>query len=185
MPGKGDGKRLSVDETEPAAAVSTEQNMEPAASSRNKPRQMSMSESLVRPVLDRIVSLERELAERLDLLAENRKLTADVHRLDQDVTRKDAEIEKLKNDLVYQKRLLEKEIEDRMRVLDEKWAMMDKEVSDRVARERDEFEKRLAAERNLWSERLRQEEERYAVELAEMQKKEGFWSRLVKMLTWS
>ncbi len=42
-------------------------------------------------------------------------------------------------------------------MLDEKWALMDREVSERISRERDGFEKRLAQERSAWSERLANE----------------------------
>jgi hypothetical protein len=136
-------------------------------------------------ILERISALEKELSFRLDLVAENMRITGELRLKDQEIARKDIEIEKLQRDLIYQKRLLEKEIEDRMRVLDEKWALMDREVSERVARERDEFEKRLALERDAWAERLSREQEKYAAGLAELQTKGGFWSRLVKMLTWS
>lgn len=175
---------MSVDEIESGDAMPSEQSTENAAS-RGKPRQMSMNESLVRPVLDRIESMEKEFSEKLDLLAENRRLSGEVRRLDQELARRDVEIEKFKSELVYQKRLLEKEIEDRRRALEERWALMDREVSDRVAREREEFERRLASERSIWSERLKQGEEKFASDLAELQKKEGFWSRLIRMLTWS
>lgn len=156
-----------------------------AGPSRAGARQLSMSDSFLRPLTERIEAMEKELLERLDLLCENRKISEELRRKEGEIARKEVEIETLKRDLVYQKRLLEKEIEDRMRSLDEKWALMDREVAERVARERDEFENRLARERSIWSERLVREQEKYAAGLAELQTKEGFWARLVRMLTWS
>ena len=101
-------------------------------------------------ILERISALEKELSFRLDLAAENMRIAGELRLKDQEIARKDIEIEKLQRDLIYQKRLLEKEIEDRLRVLDEKRALMDREVSDRVARERDEFEKKTGfGERHL------------------------------------
>jgi hypothetical protein len=140
---------------------------------------------MAKPIVERIAALEKELSLRLDLASENMRMCRELRQKDQEIADRDVEIEKLKRDLVYQKRLLEKEIEDRTRMLDEKWALMDREVSERVARERDEFEKRLAFERSTNSERLEQEQEKFAASLAELQTRGGFWSRLVKMLTWS
>ncbi len=179
------GNRLKFDESEIEALAPAEQAPAPDARPAGKPRQMSMPEALVRPVLDRMAALEAQVAEKLDLLAENRRLTEEIRHADRELASKDTEIEKLKRDLVYQKKLLEKEIEDRMRVLDEKWALMDREVSERIAREREEFEARLARERSTWSDRLAAEQEKFEADLARMRSKEGFWTRLLRMLTWS
>jgi chromosome segregation ATPase len=178
------GKRLTIDESGLEALVSDE-TPKPETIAPGRPRQISFSEAMAQPIVERISALEKEISSRLDLVSENRQIVRELRQKDQEIADRDIEIEKLKRDLVYQKRLLEKEIEDRMRLLDEKWALMDREVSERVARERDEFEKRLELERNTWSERLSQEQEKFADSLAELQTKGGFWSRLVKMLTWS
>lgn len=140
---------------------------------------------MVRPLAERISSLEREISEKLDLVAENRQLTLELRQKDRDIAIRDTEIEKLKRDLLYQKRLLEKEVEDRTRVLDEKRALMDREVAARIARERDEFDRRLEEERKSWAERLARIQEEDAAREAELLTKQGFWTRFLKMLTWS
>jgi hypothetical protein len=178
------GKQLIIDESGLEALLS-ENTPRSENSMPGRPRQISISETMSIPILERISALEKELSFRLDLVDENRRIADELRLKEQAIAAKDIVIEKLQRDLIYQKRLLEKEVEDRTRVLDEKWALMDREVSERVARERDEFEKRLALERSTWSERLAQEQEKYAASLTELQTRGGFWSRLVKMLTWS
>lgn len=71
------------------------------------------------------------------------------------------------------------------RLLDEKWALMDREISERISRERNEFETKLQAERTLWSERLANERRAFELKIAQLQTKQGFWTRLMKILTWS
>ncbi|MGA2404958.1 MAG: hypothetical protein ABSG91_25185, partial [Syntrophobacteraceae bacterium] len=137
------------------------------------------------PLVERISALERQFAEKLALLAENGRLAQELRQAHLDIAGRDTEIEKLRGDMVYQKKLLEKEVEDCTRLLDEKWALMDREVSERVSRERDEFETILQAERTLWSERLAHERHTFELQIAQLQTKQGFWTRLMKMLTWS
>jgi excisionase family DNA binding protein len=181
------GNRLKFDESDIEALARAEPGPAPApdAPLPGRPRQVSIFEAIVRPVLDRIAALEKQVAEGFFLLSENQHLAEEVRRLERELALKDTETEKLKRDLVYQKKLLEKEVEDRMRVLDEKWALMDREMSERVVREREEFEGRLARERSTWSDRLAAEQERFESNLAQLRSKEGFWSRLLRMLTWS
>ncbi len=62
---------------------------------------------------------------------------------------------------------------------------MDREVSERVSRERDQFETILQAERTLWSERAAHDRHVFEAEIANLQAKQGFLTRLIKMLTWS
>ncbi len=175
--------RLKFDESEIEALAPAKPP--PDARPAGRPRQMSIPEAVVRPVLDRIAALETQVAEKLDLLSENRNMADEIRHMERELALKDTEIEKLKRDLVYQKKLLEKEIEDRMRVLDEKRALMDREISERISREREEFEARLARERSTWSDRLAAEQEKFKTDLARMRSKEGFWARLLRMLTWS
>lgn len=178
------GKRMSIDEDSVNALLPEPRQEAPPAPSKT-PRQMSFPEMMLRPLAERLSVLEKTISEKLDLAEENRRLTKESWQKDQEIAARDVEIEKLKRDLLYQKRLLEKEIEDRMRVLEEKAAFMDRELTERIARERDEFENRLLIERSAWSDRLAREQERYAASLAELQNRAGFWTRLVRMLTWS
>lgn len=178
------GKRLIIEESE-LETIAPRENLEQKPTVSNRPRQVSLDEVLVRPLTERVSALEKEVSEHLGLISENRCLIEELRRKDREIAERETEIEKLRCDLVYQKRLLEKEIDDRKRVLDERRVAMDGEIADRVARERDEFGTRLEAERRLWSERLAHEQEKCAAEIAELQSKEGFWARLARMLTWS
>ncbi|MEM5785985.1 MAG: hypothetical protein AAGU11_01625 [Syntrophobacteraceae bacterium] len=180
------GNRLSIDESSlKSSGLPVRLEAAPAPVKTDRPRQISFSDALVHPVLERVAALEKTLAEKLDLFDENRRLAEELRGRDREIAQKDMEIEKLKRDLVYQKRLLEKEIEDRVRVLEEKKAIMDGEFAERVARERDEFERRIALERNTWSDRLAMEQEKFEAAISEAQARGGFWSRLSRMLTWS
>jgi len=176
--------RLSVDESDLGVLLS-QQRPESAAAVSNRPRQVSLPDMLTGPLIERISDLERQFAETLDLLAENRRLTQQLHQAQLDIAGRDTEMEKLRGDMVYQKKLLEKEVEDRARLLDEKSEFMDREASERVSRERDQFETILQAERTLWSERVAHEQHVFEAEIAKLQAKQGLFTRLMKMLTWS
>ena len=149
------------------------------------PKQTSFSDAVVRPVLERLTALEEDLSEKFGFLEENRRLFSEIRRIEQELSKRDHELERLQQDLVYQKRLFEKEIQDYARLLDEKWAVREQETEDRLERQSEEFEQRLEIERNIWSEKLDREQERSAAALAEAQRRQGLWSRFVRMLTWS
>lgn len=147
-------------------------------------------------VVDRISGLEEQMRRFHELLTENRLLSKQLKDLEQEIARKDLEIEKLRRDLVYQSRIQKKELEDHQKIIQEKWSVMEKEAAERIAREREHFESRLVQEQGLWSERLAleqsqwaerlaQERENHARKLHEATRQEGFWSRLLKMMTWS
>jgi chromosome segregation ATPase len=178
------GKGLTVDESDLWAFLS-HFKPETGAAVSGRPRQVSLPEMLAGPLNERISALEKELAEKLDLLAENRRLEQELREARLDVAGKEAEIERLKGDLAGRKGSLEKEAEDRLRALDEERALTEREVSERISRERDEFEEALQAERTLWSERLASERRNFEAELEQLKTREGFWTRLVRMLTWS
>jgi len=129
--------------------------------------------------------LEAQVNEKWQKDAENKRLHELLREQDRQLAKKDLEIEKLRRDLVYQKRLSEKEAEDQRLALDAKWARLEKEASKRAAHERELLEQRLIQERDICCERLAQQQERFAQELAAMRNQEGFWSRLMKMITWS
>ncbi len=177
-------KRLTIEESDLWVFLSRiKPEIEAAVPSR--PRQISLPEMLAGPLIERISALEKQIAEKLDLLAENGRLAQELRQAHLDIAGRDTEIEKLRGDMVYQKQLLENEVEDRTRLLDEKWALMDREISERISRERNEFETKLQAERTLWSERLANERRAFELKIAQLQTKQGFWTRLMKILTWS
>jgi len=177
-------KGLIIEESDLGLFLSrTKPQIETGQSSR--PRQVSLPQMLAGQLMEHISAMKTELSEKLDLLAENRQLAQELSRVRLDIASRDAEIEKLKTDTFQQKKLMEKENEDRMRVLAEERMLMEKQVSERVSRERDAFEKTLQAERTLWSERLEHEQLLFQSELNQLKTKQGFWTRLMKMLTWS
>ena len=177
------GKGLTVDEADLWAFLSRFKPETEAAVS-GRPRQVSLPEIMAGPLVERISTLEKALSEKLDFLAENKRIELELDRAHLDIADRDAEIEKLKGGMTG-RTLVEREAEDRVRALDEERAQMEREVSERISRERDEFETILQAERTLWSERLAKERSRFEAELEQLKKKEGFWARIVRMLTWS
>ncbi|NTU47376.1 MAG: helix-turn-helix domain-containing protein [Syntrophobacteraceae bacterium] len=137
------------------------------------------------PVLDRMSTLEKRVEHIAALLSENSRLSEELRKRDRELVSKEVEMEKLRLDLEFQKRLHEKEMEDQARIFQERWSLMEKETAEKIAREREHLESRLTQEKNLWSERLAQEKESFTQRLFEAHRQEGFWSRLMKMMTWS
>jgi excisionase family DNA binding protein len=136
-------------------------------------------------IRNRLAAVEAQIAEQWQLVAENQRLQELLREHARHMADKDLEIEKSRRDLVYQKRLGEKELEDHRLAFEEKQELMAKEASEKIAHERELLERRLIQEQHLWSERLAQEQERFAQRLAAMRDEEGFWARLMKMITWS
>jgi excisionase family DNA binding protein len=132
----------------------------------------------VMEMLERLMSVETKL---LQVLAENRLLL----QTRQELAQKELEIQKLERDLVYQKRLFEKELSDQQKFFDEKWQLMQAEIAQRMELERKQLDEKLMLERNSWSEKLCDQEKRHAQIIVEAKNPESFWSRLVKMMTWS
>ena len=130
--------------------------------------------TVMESILERLTTLEARLEEISTLTQENQSLFHELREKESLLAVKDIEIEKLRRDLLYQKRILEKEAEDRRAAAEEQ----------RDALERAHAE-RLAAEEARWTERLAHEQERFNLQLSQARRQEGFWGRLVKMLTWS
>ncbi len=139
----------------------------------------------LQPVLDRMSALEKRVEHIAALLADNGRLSEELRQRDRELVSKEVEMEKLRLDLEVQKRVHEKEMEDQARIFQERWSLLEKETAEKIAREREHLESRLTQEKNLWSERLAQEKEGFTQRLFEAHRQEGFWSRLMKMMTWS
>jgi excisionase family DNA binding protein len=137
------------------------------------------------PVLDRMSALEKRVEHIMALLAENGRLSEELRQRERELVSKEVEMEKLRLNLDVQKRLHEKEMQDQARIFHERWSLLEKETAEKIAREREHLESRLTQEKNLWSERLAQEKEGFAQRLFDAHRQEGFWSRLMKMMTWS
>ena len=173
------GARGSAPGSNPApAALREEKALRPPP-----PRQMTFSDTVVRPVLERLSVLQQVLSDGLDFREENRQLTEEIRKKELELAKRDEEIEKLKRDLMYQKKLFEKELEDYARLLDAKWAIREQEVEDRLAAERAGFEHRLALEKKVLSERMAQQQAKHSASLAEAETGRGFWARIARMLT--
>ena len=181
------GRQILIPEAQLKALLDTENGLEDEASPAiSDDRTLAASlKGALEAITNRLTAVEAQIIEQWQLSAENQRLQELLRDHGQQMAVKDLEIEKLRRDLVYQKRLGEKELEDHRLVLKEKWAMMEKEASERAAHERELLEQRLIQEQQIWSERLAQEQERFAQRLVAMSSQEGFWARLVKMITWS
>ncbi|MBP8646290.1 MAG: hypothetical protein KBH99_09245 [Syntrophobacteraceae bacterium] len=133
----------------------------------------------------KLAELERRLDDKCGLLNENQRLLDQLHEQQHELARKNAEIEKLQRDLLYQKRLVEKELQDTRKAMDDRAALLERQCQERISREREMLQERWALQEKHLEERLEWEKERYSLKLLEVQQREGFWSKLVRMLTWS
>ncbi len=144
----------------------------------------------------RLTALERQLADKWERVDENQRLHERLHHQDRQLATQELELERLRRDLLYQQRLAAKEIEDQRQACEERLTRMEQEAAATIARERDQAEAALAQERQRWSEKLAQQEQAWSEKLAQEQERfarmltatrnqEGFWARLVRMITWS
>lgn len=180
------GRQILIPEAQLKALVDAEAHLqEEAPQSSLDSVSMDSGKEPLEVILSRLASLEAQVNDKWQKDVEIKRLHELVREQDRRLAEKDLELEKLRRDLVYQKRLSEKEVEDRRLALEAKWALLEQEASKRAAHERELLEQRLLQERNMCSERLAQQQERLAQELAAMRHQEGFWSRLMKMITWS
>lgn len=132
-----------------------------------------------------VQSVARDVLELKEMLPVLEHVREAIRQKERELAEKTVEIEKLKRDLLYQQRLHKKELEDQRQMLQEKWSLMEKELAERIARERAHFEYLLSEEKRLWSEKLAREQELFSQKLTQMTQQEGFWARLIKMITWS
>jgi hypothetical protein len=180
------GRQVLLDEGALAALVQREQPID-----RNVGHQVAPSwlEAFRTETLkffsDRLEILEKSMLERKLLQKENQSLQEALVQQQREISQKELEIAKLQRDLLYQQRIHEKEIQEHALRFEEKSALVQQQAADRWARERERIEQVLEEERRLWSDRLAQEQERYAHKLAEIRSQEGFWARLMRMITWS
>jgi len=180
LPAKRKGRQLFVSEEELQFFMQKAANA-PSENFAGATALPPLSSEALEPLLKRLSGLEKRLEQ---LLVENRRILQESSSKDQLLAQKDLEIEKLQRDLVYQKRLLEKELEDQRRFFDEKWSILQKENEERISLERKHSEEKLMLEQHRYSERLAMQKEQHAQMMVEVQNREGFWSRLIKMMTW-
>ena len=133
----------------------------------------------------RLAALESQLVDKWQIVVENQRLHQLLRDQDRRLAEKDLEIEKLRRDLVYQQRLCDKELEDHHLASQERQRLVERAASESAAQESQRLEQALVQERQIWSQKLAQEQERFAQMLASMRNQEGFWARLMRMITWS
>ncbi len=182
------GRQMLIPETELKAFAETaasleggERTTEPAA--RSLPA--ACPNDALEDIKDRLAALEHQLTEKWQVAAENQHLSQLLREQDRQMTEKGLELEKLHRDLLYQQRLAEKALEDQRAAFQEQLTRMEQDANARTAQERERAEQLLAQERQHWSEKLAQEQERFARMLATARNQDGFWARLVRMITWS
>jgi len=69
--------------------------------------------------------------------------------------------------------------------MDDRAALLERQCQERISREREMLLERWALQEKHLEERIEWEKEKYSRKLLEVQQREGFWSKLVRMLTWS
>ena len=180
------GRHLFVSESSLRTFMEAEEKAaaEEAPAGTEQP-EAALSREMLRPVMYRLTALQKQLEENLELFKENQRLNEELRQKERELSLKDYEIEKLKNDQVYQRRLLDKELEDHQKILEEKWAVLQKDASERIAQERGHMDEMLAMLERRWTEKLAEEKEGFVRQLAEAGRREGLWTRLIKMMTWS
>ncbi len=181
------GEDIRVTESELKKFLDTERKAgEKEILSNNSPAPSAHPQGgLIKPILDHLSNLNREIRDRWDFIRENKQLEYELRQKELLLAQREMDIQNLQNELEHQKELYAKEIEALERILREKWAVMEKETEKRIALEREELEKYFALEKEHWSNKLKEEKERYVQKLNEVQQKESFWSKLMRMMTWS
>ncbi len=134
---------------------------------------------------EQLAVLQRTLDEKWDLLNRNQQLHLEIIRLREEISRQKAEIQSLLGDLSRLRSSRDREMEEFQRQWQERYNQEREETARRLAAEKAHFEEKLAWTEKHWSEILQQTQEDHARELARAGEREGFWVRLVRMLTWS
>ena len=107
------GKQILVSQSQIQALIDAEKGLENEASQASLDRPSAPSrEEAFELLLSRLAALEGQIIEKWQIFTDNQRLHQLIREQDQELAEENLEIEKLRRDLVYQKRLCEKEIED-------------------------------------------------------------------------
>jgi hypothetical protein len=136
-------------------------------------------------LLDRLGSLEEQLVKRLDLGHEHQELHKALRAAEQELAVRTAEVERLKKELLVQKRAWERELESQQRLQQEKEALLRQETADKLALAQKFYDGQLRLEKERYLERSGRERERVERHLDDLHRDEGFWARVMRLLTWS
>jgi excisionase family DNA binding protein len=142
-------------------------------------------EEVLRSVLKELFAIQEQLDNKWGLVNENQRLQQLLRDKDRELAERNAEIDRLKRVATIHREIADKDLEDRERSLAEKLSMLEEQTARRLAREQEMCREHAARLEEQWARRLAEERERFARDMAEAQRREGFWARLVKMMTWS
>jgi hypothetical protein len=150
-----------------------------------EPRVIPISRKEFKELLDRLRTLEERLTERMELEQKHRELLEQLRGTEQQLAQRVLEVERLKNELVQQKRVWEKELEGQRRLLEEKMALVRQESSEKLIMAQQYYDKQLQLNQENYHERSGREKDRFRQKLVDYQRQEGLWARLMRMITWS
>jgi excisionase family DNA binding protein len=199
LTGERKGRQVQISETELKRFAETQKGFETCEHEihpGSEPVPPASHADVLEHIDGRLAALEARLNERWQMVKENQHLQQLLREHDLKLAEKDLEVQKLRRDLVYQKRLADKELEDHRLAFQERLTRVEQEAAERRAqegerleqaleRERERMEEALSRERQLCSEKLALEQQRLADMLTAMRNQEGFLARLMRMITWS
>lgn len=140
----------------------------------------------LRPLVERLDALEKRFQEKWELQGEkNRLLELKLREVEGELAIRRLEVERLQLDLKKLKAQTDREIERERKVLEEKWALLQREAAAGRERERGALDAQLKAERRLWEEKMVRVQEEHARALEGMRCQESLWTRLIRMMTWN
>ena len=146
---------------------------------------IASAEREIQDLLERLIGLEQLLSQRLDLSQENQQLRSALRTAEQELTAKILEVERLKNDLIVQKHVWEKEVERVRQSAVERDSMLRQETSEKLALAQQFFDRQLQAEKERYLERSYREKDKLDRRLDDYHRDESWWSRFLRLLTWS
>jgi hypothetical protein len=150
-----------------------------------EPRAIPISRKEFKDLLDRLGTLEARLAERLEMERKHQQVQELLRSTEHELAMRVFEVERLKNELVQQKRVWEKELEGQRRLLEEKVALIKQESSEKLLLAQQYFDKQLHLEQQTYNERSGRERDRFRQKLGDYERQESLWTRLIRMVTWS
>ncbi len=136
-------------------------------------------------LLERLTGLEQQLLQRLDLSQENEQLRSALRTAEQELAAKILEVERLKNELLLQKRVWEKEVERVQQSAVERESMLRQGAVEKLALAQQFFDRQVQVEKERYLERSLREREKLDHRLDAYHQDESWWSRLMRLLTWS
>jgi hypothetical protein len=136
-------------------------------------------------LLERLAVLEQQLAQRLDLAQENQDIRAAMRVTEQKLAARTLEVERLKNELLLQKRVWEKEVERVHRSATEKELILRQEAAEKLALAQEFLDRQVQLEKERYLERSIRERDRIDRQMDDYHRDESLWSRFMRLLTWN